>query len=126
MNSVEISRFDRDDIRRSYYFCYYWSRNAINVCNRRVFRDQKKDPKYIALAKRWSKGYTITVAVGVVTGTIIGLQLSLVWPTFMKMGGHVIALPLFMETFAFFFEAIFLSIYLYTWNRFKINGYIFN
>ena len=35
------------------------------------------------------------------------------------MGGHVIALPLFMETFAFFFEAIFLSIYLYTWDRFK-------
>ncbi|WP_223218749.1 cytochrome ubiquinol oxidase subunit I, partial [Streptococcus pneumoniae] len=32
---------------------------------------KKKDPKYIALAKRWSKGYTITVAVGVVTGTII-------------------------------------------------------
>lgn len=42
----------------------------------------------------------------------------------MKMGGHVIALPLFMETFAFFFEAIFLSIYLYTWDRFKINGHI--
>ena len=41
----------------------------------------------------------------------------------MKMGGHVIALPLFMETFAFFFEAIFLSIYLYTWDRFKINGH---
>ena len=61
--------------------------------------------------------------VGVVTGTIIGLQLSLIWPTFMKMGGHVIALPLFMETFAFFFEAIFLSIYLYTWDRFKINGH---
>ncbi|MCQ9904526.1 cytochrome ubiquinol oxidase subunit I, partial [Staphylococcus aureus] len=80
---------------------------------------KNKDPKYIALAKRWSKGYTITVAVGVVTGTIIGLQLSLIWPTFMKMGGHVIALPLFMETFAFFFEAIFLSIYLYTWDRFK-------
>ena len=84
---------------------------------------KNKDPKYIALAKRWSKGYTITVAVGVVTGTIIGLQLSLIWPTFMKMGGHVIALPLFMETFAFFFEAIFLSIYLYTWDRFKINGH---
>jgi cytochrome d ubiquinol oxidase subunit I len=80
---------------------------------------KKNDPSYTALAKRWSKGYTITVAVGVVTGTIIGLQLSLLWPTFMQMGGHVIALPLFMETFAFFFEAIFLSIYLYTWNRFK-------
>lgn len=80
---------------------------------------RNNDAHYIALAKRWSKGYTITVAVGVVTGTIIGLQLSLVWQTFMKMGGHVIALPLFMETFAFFFEAIFLSIYLYTWERFK-------
>lgn len=80
---------------------------------------RNNDAHYIALAKRWSKGYTITVAVGVVTGTIIGLQLSLVWPTFMRMGGHVIALPLFMETFAFFFEAIFLSIYLYTWERFK-------
>ena len=43
----------------------------------------------------------------VVTGTIIGLQLSLVWPTFMKMGGHVIALPLFMETFAFFLKQSF-------------------
>ena len=80
---------------------------------------KRNDPKYITLAKRWSKGYTITVAVGVVTGTIIGLQLSLLWPTFMQMGGHVISLPLFMETFAFFFEAIFLSIYLYTWDRFK-------
>ncbi|AVK72485.1 cytochrome ubiquinol oxidase subunit I [Staphylococcus saprophyticus] len=80
---------------------------------------KKNNPLYTTLAKRWSKGYTITVAVGVVTGTIIGLQLSLLWPTFMQMGGHVIALPLFMETFAFFFEAIFLSIYLYTWDRFK-------
>ncbi|RXK18837.1 cytochrome ubiquinol oxidase subunit I [Macrococcus sp. DPC7161] len=80
---------------------------------------RKKDIKYITMARRWSKGFTITVAVGVVTGTIIGLQLSLLWPTFMQLGGQVIALPLFMETFAFFFEAIFLSIYLYTWDRFK-------
>lgn len=79
----------------------------------------KKDARYLAMSKRWAKGFTITVAVGVVTGTIIGLQLSLLWPTFMRLGGQVIALPLFMETFAFFFEAIFLSIYLYTWDRFK-------
>jgi len=36
----------------------------------------------------------------------------------MELAGNVIALPLFMETFAFFFEAIFLGIYLYTWDRF--------
>ncbi|MFC5712916.1 cytochrome ubiquinol oxidase subunit I [Thalassorhabdus alkalitolerans] len=80
---------------------------------------KKKDPHYILLARRWTRGYTILVAVGVVTGTIIGFQLSLLWPSFMQAAGHVISLPLFMETFAFFFEAIFLGIYLYTWERFK-------
>ncbi|GED25374.1 cytochrome ubiquinol oxidase subunit I [Brevibacillus agri] len=79
----------------------------------------KKDQQYRLLARRLAKGYSITVAVGVVTGTIIGLQLSLLFPGFMKIAGQVISLPLFMETFAFFFEAIFLGIYLYTWSRFK-------
>lgn len=80
---------------------------------------KKQDEHYILLARRWTRGYVITVAVGVVTGTAIGLQLSLLWPHFMQLVGNVIALPLFMETFAFFFEAIFLGIYLYTWDRFE-------
>ncbi|MDT9717657.1 cytochrome ubiquinol oxidase subunit I [Paenibacillus sp. ClWae2A] len=84
---------------------------------------RKKDHHYILMAKRWSRGFVISVAVGVVTGTAISLQLALVWPNFMKLAGNVIALPLFMEVFAFFFEAIFLGIYLYTWDRFK-NPYI--
>ncbi|MGE5704920.1 MAG: cytochrome ubiquinol oxidase subunit I [Clostridia bacterium] len=83
------------------------------------FGIRKKDHHYIIMARRWTRGYIITVAVGVVTGTIIGLQLSLLWPSFMQLAGKVIALPLFMETFAFFFEAIFLGIYAYTWDRFK-------
>lgn len=79
---------------------------------------KNNDEHYILLARRWARGYVITVAVGVVTGTAIGLQLSLLWPNFMQLAGQIIALPLFMETFAFFFEAIFLGIYLYTWDRF--------
>lgn len=79
---------------------------------------KNNDEHYILLARRWARGFVITVAVGVVTGTAIGLQLSLLWPNFMQMAGQTIALPLFMETFAFFFEAIFLGIYLYTWDRF--------
>ena len=59
------------------------------------------------------------MAVGVVTGYSNRVQLSMLWPSFMQVAGQVIALPLFMETFAFFFEAIFLGIYLYTWDRFK-------
>ncbi|MFU1793406.1 cytochrome ubiquinol oxidase subunit I [Paenibacillus azoreducens] len=77
------------------------------------------DPHYTLLARRWARGFVITVAVGVVTGTSIGLQLSLLWPSFMRVAGQAIALPLFMETFAFFVEAIFLGIYLYTWDRFR-------
>lgn len=77
------------------------------------------DNHYTLMARRWARGFVITVAVGVVTGTAIGLQLSLLWPTFMRVAGKAIALPLFMETFAFFIEAIFLGIYLYTWDRFK-------
>ncbi|TBL69914.1 cytochrome ubiquinol oxidase subunit I [Paenibacillus thalictri] len=80
---------------------------------------RKKDPHYILMAKRWTRGFVISVAVGVVTGTAIALQLALVWPNFMQLAGNVIALPLFMEVFAFFFEAIFLGIYLYTWERFR-------
>lgn len=80
---------------------------------------KKNDDHYILMARRWARGFVITVAVGVVTGTAIGLQLSLLWPNFMQVAGNVIALPLFMEVFAFFFEAIFLGIYLYTWDRFE-------
>jgi len=80
---------------------------------------KRNDSHYLLLARRWARGFVITVAVGVVTGTAIGLQLSLLWPSFMRVAGQAIALPLFLETFAFFFEAIFLGIYLYTWDRFK-------
>lgn len=80
---------------------------------------KRNDPHYTLLARRWARGFVITVAIGVVTGTAIGLQLSLLWPNFMQAAGHTIGLPMFMEVFAFFFEAIFLGIYLYTWDRFK-------
>ncbi|KGA95624.1 cytochrome D ubiquinol oxidase subunit I [Alkalihalobacillus alcalophilus ATCC 27647 = CGMCC 1.3604] len=79
---------------------------------------RKNDMHYMLMARRWAKGFVVTVAVGVVTGTAIGLQLALLWPSFMELAGNIIALPLFMEVFAFFFEAIFLGIYLYTWDRF--------
>lgn len=65
---------------------------------------RKKDAHYILMAKRWTRGFVISVAVGVVTGTAIALQLALVWPNFMQLAGNVIALPLFMEVFAFFLK----------------------
>lgn len=120
MDSVELARFlTAMTLAVHIIFATIGAGMPLMFASAEFLGIKNNNPNYITLAKRWSKGYTITVAVGVVTGTIIGLQLSLLWPTFMQMGGHVIALPLFMETFAFFFEAIFLSIYLYTWDRFK-------
>lgn len=83
------------------------------------------DADYLLMARRWARGFTVMVAVGVVTGTCIALQLSFLWPNFMRVAGQAIALPLFMETFAFFVEAIFLGIYLYTWDRFSNQMYHF-
>lgn len=77
------------------------------------------DDDYRLMARRVTRGFTVSVAVGVVTGTAIGIQLSLLWPRFMALAGEVIALPLFLETFAFFIEAIFLGAYVYAWGRYK-------
>ena len=76
-----------------------------------------KDPAYLALAKRWSKGTAILFAVGAVSGTVLSFELGLLWPHFMEWAGPVIG-PLFaLEGFAFFTEAIFLGIYLYGWSH---------
>jgi len=75
------------------------------------------NPAYLALAKRWSKAFAITFAVGAVSGTILSFLLGLLWPRFMEYAGGIIGMPFSMEGFAFFIEAIFLGIYLYGWNR---------
>lgn len=74
---------------------------------------KRNDQQLLQLANRWTKGLTILFAVGTVTGTVVGFQLSLLWPKFMALAGEAIALPLFMETFAFLVEAIFFGIYVY-------------
>lgn len=78
---------------------------------------RKKDPVWMALARRWSKSAAIIFAIGAVSGTIVEFELGLLWPTYINYIGEVIG-PLFaFEGFAFFLEAIFFAIYLYGWNR---------
>lgn len=69
------------------------------------------------LAKRWAKGTAIMFAVGAVSGTVLSFELGLLWPGFMQFAGGIIGMPFSLEGFAFFTEAIFLSVYLYGWNR---------
>jgi cytochrome bd ubiquinol oxidase subunit I len=75
------------------------------------------DAVWLALAKRWAKGFGILFAVGAVSGTVLSFSLGLFWPGLIGRWGSVIGLPFALEAFAFFFEAIFLGIYLYGWDR---------
>lgn len=80
---------------------------------------KRRDPQYILLARRWTRGFVVIVMVSIVTGMCLGVQLSLLWPSFMQIADKAIGLPLFLEVIAFFFEIILLDIYLYTWDRYK-------
>lgn len=81
-----------------------------------ILRKNKQDTE---VAKFWSKIMGLLVITGVVSGTIIALQMSLVWPGILKFGGQVIGLPFMFETYAFLIEATFLALYLTTWGKVK-------
>ncbi|WCF07578.1 cytochrome ubiquinol oxidase subunit I [Paenibacillus thiaminolyticus] len=78
---------------------------------------RKKDSDYAIMAKRWTKTLGILLGVAIPSGTIVGVMLALLWPGFMEIVGHVIALPFQIEIWAFFFEALFMAIYFYAADR---------
>lgn len=69
------------------------------------------------LAKRWAKAFGIMYAIGAVSGTILSFELGLLWPRFMRFAGPIFGLPFYLEATAFFIEAIFLGLYLYSWDK---------
>lgn len=81
---------------------------------------RKKDKKYTDLAKFWSKIMALLVITGVISGTVIALQMSLVWPGILHFGGEVIGLPFMLETYFFLIEATFLGLYMLTWDNKKV------
>lgn len=82
---------------------------------------RKKDKAYTQVAKFWSKIMALIVIAGVISGTVVALQMSLIWPGILKFGGQVIGLPFMLETYAFLVEATFLGLYMLTWNNPKIS-----
>ncbi|MCP4871737.1 MAG: cytochrome ubiquinol oxidase subunit I [Proteobacteria bacterium] len=83
------------------------------------------DKVALDLAKRWSKGVAILVAIGAVSGTVLSFELGLLWPEFMAFAGPIIGMPFSLEGLAFFTEAIFLGIYLYGWDRVDPRSHLF-
>ena len=72
---------------------------------------------YRQIAKRWSKVMIILFAVGVVTGTILSFELGILWPRFMEQFGDVFGIAFALEGLSFFVEAIFITIYVYGWDK---------
>jgi cytochrome d ubiquinol oxidase subunit I len=75
------------------------------------------DELYLTLARRWSKLMLTLFAVGVITGTVLSFEMGLLWPNFTGTFGGVFGLGFAIEGFSFFFEAIFIGIYVYGWGR---------
>jgi cytochrome d ubiquinol oxidase subunit I len=82
------------------------------------------DETYRVLAKRWSKVMIALFAVGVVTGTILSFEMGLLWPNFMATFGDVFGLAFGLEGFSFFLEAIFIAIYVYSWDRMSSRAHL--
>jgi cytochrome d ubiquinol oxidase subunit I len=78
---------------------------------------RRGDEDALRLARTWSKTAGVLFAVGAVSGTIISFEMGILWPGLLGTYGSVIGLPFALEGFAFFIEAIFIGIYLYTWGR---------
>ena len=78
---------------------------------------RRGDADALRLARTWSKVAGVLFAVGAVSGTIISFEMGILWPGLLGTYGSVIGLPFALEGFAFFIEAIFIGIYLYSWDR---------
>lgn len=78
---------------------------------------RRRDSTWYTLAKRWSKAFGIQYAIGAVSGTILSFELGLLWPRFMRFAGPIFGTAFFLQAIAFFIEAIFLGLHLYTWDK---------
>lgn len=75
------------------------------------------DEAALRLARRWSHAMAVLFAVGAVTGTVLSFELGLLWPRLLGQYGDVFGLPFAIEGIAFLFEAIFIALYIFGWDR---------
>jgi cytochrome d ubiquinol oxidase subunit I len=78
-----------------------------------------RDPVWMRLAMRMTRAFTVLVVIGVISGIVISVELTLLWPTFVTRAGSIIGLPFSLESYAFFLEAIFLALYLFARDRLR-------
>ncbi|WP_307795487.1 cytochrome ubiquinol oxidase subunit I [Actinacidiphila acididurans] len=80
---------------------------------------RRGDRTALLLARRWSKVAAVLFAVGAVSGTVLTFELGILWPHLMGRYGSAFGFPFAIEGVFFFLEAIFVSVYIYGWNRLR-------
>jgi cytochrome d ubiquinol oxidase subunit I len=80
---------------------------------------RRSDEVALLLARRWSQVAVVLFAVGAVSGTVLSFELGLLWPGLMGRFGAAYGIPFAVEGLFFFLEAIFISIYIYGWQRLR-------
>jgi cytochrome d ubiquinol oxidase subunit I len=80
---------------------------------------RRGDRDALLLARRWSKVAAVLFAVGAVSGTVLTFELGILWPRLMGTYGAAFGFPFTIEGIFFFLEAIFVSIYIYGWDRLR-------
>lgn len=89
------------------------------ICGMELYGILRKNARARALARTWSKALVILFIAGAMSGTVISLQFDLLWPTFMSFVSKTVGIAFAVEGIAFMVEALFLSIYMLSWDRFK-------
>lgn len=79
---------------------------------------RRKSPELLAIAQLLSRVMSLFVIVGVVSGTLIAIQMSVVWSGIVDFGAPIIGIPFALEGYAFLVEAVFLGFYVSTWKRY--------
>lgn len=96
----------------------YWAISLpIFIVSAEYLAYKRNDPYYMALAKRFSVVMAVLFAVGSAAGAAIAVEFITVWYRWMYIVNEVDILPFEIEVMAFFSEVIFLSLYLYGWDR---------
>lgn len=76
------------------------------------------DEKWLRMTKFWGKLYLINFIMGVATGLVQEFQFGMAWSEYSRFVGDVFGAPLAMEgLLAFFFESVFLGLWIFGWSR---------
>jgi cytochrome d ubiquinol oxidase subunit I len=76
------------------------------------------DEKFLKLTKLFGKIFLINFAMGLVTGIVQEFQFGMNWSDYSRFVGDVFGAPLAMEgLLAFFFEATFIGLWIFGWDR---------